>query len=83
MVQEIVAFENLHERAHELATKIAKAAPLGVQAALASSKKARMQGHNAALQTVFDDMPEIMKSEDVKEGISSFMQRREAVFTGK
>jgi enoyl-CoA hydratase/carnithine racemase len=83
MVQEIVEFDALHDRAQELAQKIAKAAPLGVQSALASSKKARMQGHDAALQTVFDDMPAIMKSQDVKEGISSFMERREAVFTGK
>jgi len=83
MVQEIVEQDKLHERANEIAQKVAKAAPLGVKAALASSKKSRLHGQDAALKSVFDDMPAIMKSDDANEGIQSFLQRRDAVFTGK
>ncbi len=83
MLQEIVELDQLHGRARELATKIAKAAPLGVKAALASSKKARLHGHDAAFKTVFSELPSIMNSQDAKEGVMSFMERREAVFTGK
>lgn len=83
MIQEIVEFERLHDRARELAVKVAKAAPLGVQAALRSSKLARKQDQNIALHTVFDDMPSVMQSEDASEGIRSFLERRDANFQGK
>jgi enoyl-CoA hydratase/carnithine racemase len=83
MIQEIVEFDRLHERARELATKIASAAPLGVQAALRSSKLARTQDQKTALNTVFNDMPMLMQSEDASEGVRSFIERRKAIFTGK
>jgi enoyl-CoA hydratase len=82
MLQEIVPLENLHGRAKELAEKIAKAAPLGVQAALKSSKIARQHSQQKALSSVYDDMPDVMKSNDAKEGVVSFMERRDAIFTG-
>ena len=83
LIQEIVDVDKLHQRARELATKIAKAAPLGVQAALKSSKVSRYQDQQTALSQVFDDMPAVMTSDDAKEGVASFLERREAVFTGK
>ena len=83
MLQEIVERDQLHIRARELATKIADAAPLGVQAALRSSKLARTQDQNIALHSVFDDMPKVMQSEDASEGVRSFLERRKAHFQGK
>lgn len=83
MVQELVEHDKLHEHARLLAKKIAKAAPLGVQAALRSAKTCRMHGQEAALKTVFNDLPRVMQSKDAQEGVLSFMQRREAVFTGE
>lgn len=83
LIQEIVDVDKLHQRARELATKIAKAAPLGVQAALKSSKVSRYQDQQAAIAEVFNDMPAVMTSEDAREGVTSFLERREAVFTGK
>ena len=83
LIQEIVAVDKLHQRARELAIKIAKAAPLGVQAALKSSKVSRYQDQQTAISDVFKDMPAVMTSEDAKEGVASFLERREAVFTGK
>ena len=83
MVQEVVEHEQLHTRARELAMKVAKAAPLGVQAALRSSKTYRKHGQDAALTTVFNDLPQVMTSKDAQEGVMSFLQRREAKFIGK
>lgn len=83
LIQEIVDVDKLHQRARELATKIAKAAPLGVQAALKSSKVSRYQDQQAAIAEVFKDMPAVMTSEDAKEGVASFLERREAVFKGR
>ena len=83
MVQELCSADELANKAHEIATKIAAAAPLGVQAALRSSKLARFEGDTTALSHVFDDMPNIIASADAREGVMSFMQRREAKFTGK
>lgn len=82
MVQEIVEFEHLHERAFELATSIAKAAPLGVQASLRSSKLSRNESQDKAFEQVADEMPAVMKSKDAEEGVMSFLQRREANFVG-
>lgn len=83
MLQEIVEFDRLHDRAREIATKVADAAPLGVQAALRSSKLARKGDQKTALSAVFNDMTQIMQSEDAKEGVGSFIERRKAHFTGK
>ena len=83
MIQEIVPFEDLHQRALALATKIAKAAPLGVQASLHSSKLSRTQSQAIAFKHLDDEMPAIMASKDAQEGVQSFLERREAQFTGE
>ncbi|MFT6122921.1 MAG: enoyl-CoA hydratase/carnithine racemase [Oleiphilaceae bacterium] len=83
MIQEIVSLENLHQRAFELAEKVAQAAPLGVQASLRSSKMSRMQSQEIAFKHVSDEMTTIMKSKDAQEGVLSFLQKRDAQFTGE
>ena len=70
-------------KAMEIAEKIAKAAPLGVQGSLKSSKIAVSEGQEAAKERLFPELRPVMASEDVKEGIQSFLERREAVFKGK
>ncbi|QIZ76955.1 crotonase/enoyl-CoA hydratase family protein [Ferrimonas lipolytica] len=83
MVHELCEREELPQKAAQLAAKIANAAPLGVQASLRSSKVARFDGEQAALNAVFDEMPTVMNSEDAAEGVASFMERRAARFKGK
>ncbi len=83
MVQELVERDQLYSRARELADKVANAAPLGVQAALRSSKTYRKHGQDVALKQVFNDLPMVMRSQDAKEGVLSFMERRKANFIGR
>lgn len=83
MLTELCTPDQLHARAHALAMKIADAAPLGVQAALKSSKIARLEGDQVALRQVFADMPAVLRSDDAQEGVQSFLERRKAVFRGR
>ena len=83
LVQELVEPGAQFDRALEIAEKVSRAAPLGVQGSLASSRVARLHGHNAAKSELFTALEPVMASDDVKEGIRSFLERREAVFKGK
>ena len=81
--QELVEPGDQFQVALEIAEKIAKAAPLGVSGSLSSSKVSVSEGQEAAKQRLFPDLQPVMASEDVKEGIQSFLERREAVFKGQ
>ena len=83
MVQQLTEPGQEYEVALEIARKIAKAAPLGVYGSLKSSIIARQDGEQAALARLFPDLQPVMQSEDVQEGIRSFLERREAVFKGR
>jgi enoyl-CoA hydratase/carnithine racemase len=82
-VQDVVAPGEQYMVAKEIAASIAAAAPLGVKAILKSSRLAQYSGTQVAADHIFDDMAEVLQSEDAKEGIQSFNERRDAVFKGK
>ena len=67
----------------ELARRIVSVAPLGVRNILKNSRIADREGEPAAKKTIFQDVATVMKSEDMKEGLQSFIERRAAVFKGK
>ena len=71
------------DKAMEIARSVANAAPLGVQGALSSCRVANLQGEEAARAVIFQNVAEVMKSEDMQEGLQSFIERRAAVFKGK
>jgi len=71
------------DKALEVARRVATAAPLGVQNALKSCRLAAIKGEGAAISVLFEDVAAVMKSEDMKEGLQSFKERRPAVFKGK
>jgi enoyl-CoA hydratase len=83
LVQEVVAPGQQVEAARAIAGRIAAAAPLGVRAALRSSRRALLDGEAVAAAHVFDDFPEVMRSEDAAEGVRSFLERRDAAFKGR
>ena len=59
------------------------AAPLGVRTALASAHLAREQGDEAAIGRLHTDMTALFGTADATEGITSFIERREARFQGR
>ncbi len=83
LVQEVVKPGEQLAAARDLARRMASAAPLGVQAILKSSRLAQTDGEQRAAAHVFDDMAAVMRSEDAREGVQSFLERRDAVFKGR
>jgi enoyl-CoA hydratase len=83
LVQEVVEPGRQFDRALEIAERVAKQAPLGVQASLASARRARIDGDRIAMARLITDLIPVMKSEDMAEGLRSFMERREAQFRGR
>lgn len=83
LVQEVVPAESLRERALELAATVAKRAPLGVEATLASAATAEREGPQAALDGLLPTAMKLMDSEDAAEGLRSFVERRDGVYTGR
>jgi enoyl-CoA hydratase len=82
LVQELVEPGQQLARALELAERIAAQAPLGVRATLASARLAIADEAAAAAQLLPDLRP-IMASDDAREGVQSFLERRAARFTGR
>jgi enoyl-CoA hydratase/carnithine racemase len=70
-------------RAREIAHTIAdRAAPLGVQATLASAHLARNEGDAAAIDRLRPEVTRLFGTADAAEGIQSFVERRPARFSG-
>ena len=83
LVQQLTEPGRQLEAAVDIARRVAAAAPLGVRGVLASSRVAALAGEAAAIAQIFPDMAELMKSEDIWEGMQSFVERRAAVFKGR
>ena len=83
LVQELAPVGEQLPRATSIAATIARQAPLGVQATLRSARAAVTDGIPAALVPLLADARAIMTSDDAREGMQSFLERREARFTGR
>jgi enoyl-CoA hydratase len=82
-VQEVVARGKQIARAMEIAELIAKNAPIGIQVTKEGALKYVEAGEKAAIDYLPKIRDRVFNSEDMKEGIQSFVERRSAVFRGK
>jgi len=82
-VQEIVPVGEQHSRANELAEEIARCAPLAVQEIKRAAAVYLSRGEDAAFQEIPTMRARTANSADFAEGIASFQDKRDAVFTGK
>ncbi len=83
LVQEVVPPGEQLARALAIAETIAAQAPLGVQATLASARLAQEAGPQAAMAQLLPQLLELLNTDDAREGLMSFVERRTARFQGK
>ena len=83
LVQEVVPAGQQIARAMELATIIARNAPIGIQVTKEAGRKFIEAGERAAVAAVPGIRERVMNTADAAEGIKSFVERRAAVFTGR
>src|SRR5947209_2624488 len=83
LVQEVVEPGQQLARATQLAQVVSAQAPLGVRATLKSARLAIDEGEEAAIRQFLPDLQAILQSEDIKEGIQSFIERRPGNFKGR
>lgn len=83
LVQEVVPAGQHVARARAIAELVARQAPRGVQGTLANARVCANEGIAAATAHLKGLLPGILASEDAAEGVASFLERREARFTGR
>jgi enoyl-CoA hydratase/carnithine racemase len=82
LVQEVTPPGEQLPRAIAIAERIAAQAPLGVRATIASSRLA-LQDEDEAARRLLPDLAPILASDDAREGLASFLERRAAKFSGR
>ncbi len=83
LVAEVVPAGAQLDAALALAERIASRAPLAVQATIANARIAAEQGREAALAALMPTARPLFATQDAMEGVRSFIERRDARFTGK
>lgn len=83
LVQEVVETGSQIDRAVELASEIAACSPLGLQHLIANARLALDEGEPAAVAAIPAMLHAVTSTEDFKEGIASFLERRPASFQGR
>jgi 2-(1,2-epoxy-1,2-dihydrophenyl)acetyl-CoA isomerase len=83
LVNRVVPEDELHDHVSAFAERMAKNAPL----ALAAIKQAVHRALGAGLDEVLADelatVKRLVRTEDVREGIASFLEKRDPVFRGR
>jgi len=82
-VQEVHPYGKHRERAMEIARRICACAPLGLRATKKAALTYLEQGERAAVGAIPSIEKAVFGTEDFKEGVQSFVERRAARFQGR
>jgi len=82
-VQEVVPAGTELDRAIEIAEEICAQGPLAVRATIENARTFVEQGFDAAVAAFGPTNRGLLKTEDAKEGVQSFVEKRPARFTGR
>jgi enoyl-CoA hydratase len=83
LIQELVADGTQFDRALEIARRIAKQAPLAVQASLANARTAVRDGDAVAAAALQSELVRLASTEDASIGMQAFIDRSTAEFVGR
>ena len=83
LVQELVPFDALQDRAFEIASSIAEKGPVATQRTKYMVRVAQNVGIDAALHVENDSFAYLMMTEDAAEGQRAFSEKRPPVFRGR
>ncbi|HEY5475607.1 MAG TPA: enoyl-CoA hydratase [Tepidiformaceae bacterium] len=83
LVNRVVKHEDLMPEAMKMATQIANNAPLAVQSTKRLMRLGQDETFEAAVDHIYLQFLPLFQSEDFKEGISAFGERREPKFQGR
>ncbi|HVL59614.1 MAG TPA: crotonase/enoyl-CoA hydratase family protein [Burkholderiaceae bacterium] len=82
LVQRIVPAGRQFDEALAIAQRVAQAAPLAVRATIANARLAREHGPQAAIAEFAQVQARLAASDDAREGVAAFVERRAARFRG-
>ena len=83
LVTEVIPHERLMARVYELAGKIAANPPLALRFMKAGLNRAAYGDPREIGAWAIETIRKLMKTEDHKEGVASFLEKRPAVFKGR
>jgi enoyl-CoA hydratase/carnithine racemase len=83
LASEVVDDDKLADRAREIAGEIAACAPLAVQASKRMMRMGMNETFNDHVHHVFLQLLPLFRSEDAREGMRAFMEKRPAKFQGR
>ncbi len=83
LLTEVVPDDQLDARIAELAGKLAKQSPNAMRMGLNAFNEQRKMSVEEALPYLRDQLYAVLNSEDAKEGLAAFFQKREPQWTGR